>query len=318
MNAAGDPGGEEDARLERMIGDALRGEPLDELRLARMRSTVHGEWRATIAAQGQVRRRPWVGVAAAAVLLAAIVVGWLAMRPAEVFGVLQGPLADSGLADARLRVGARFQVRSSLLVALQAGGLLRAQPGSELALESAGEVRLLRGTVFLDAQGRAPSMALRVDTPAGVVRHLGTQFEVAIVDDKVRVRVREGSVSVRGDLRVGEGEQLTLGPGGEARREPFATYDSGWRWVESPLADVPVDGRSLAFLLQWVARDTGRKLEFSDERSATLAGETILHGSVTGLAPELALRAMLATTSLEADIRADRIVVRARAQATRG
>jgi len=317
MSALGDGDRGDDAGVDGTLGHALRGVALDEVSLARMRSAVHAEWRASIEERKPVAMRLWPGVAAAALILAALWTGWLAVRPAEIFGLLQGPLAGSGPGDARLRVGAHLDARSNLLVSLQAGGLLRAREGSALDLVGPGEVRLLRGAVYVDAQGRSHSSPIRVDTPAGVVRHMGTQFEVAVVGNQVRVRVREGIVSVRDDLRVGEGEQLTVEPGGSVLRESFAPYDSAWRWVETPAADVPVDGRSLAFLLRWVARDTGRKLEFADVHSATIADDTILHGSVAGLAPELALRAMLATTSLEADVQVDRIVVRARAPVPR-
>jgi ferric-dicitrate binding protein FerR (iron transport regulator) len=318
MSAPGNGFRGDDAGVEKALDDALRGAPLDEVSLARMRSAVHAEWRASIEGHRPVASRRWPGVAAAALILVVLWAGWLAVRPTEVFGVLQGPPEARGQGDARLRVGAHMEARSSLLVSLQSGGLLRARAGSILELVGSGEVRLLRGAVYVDAQGRSPSTPIRVDTPAGVVRHSGTQFEVAMVGNQVRVRVREGSVSVRGDLRVTVGEQLTIGPGGAAQREPFAPYDSEWRWVEAAVVDVPVEGRSLASLLHWVARDTGRKLEFADVRSAAIADDTILHGSVAGLAPELALRAMLATTSLEADVQVDRIVVRARTPAPRG
>lgn len=317
MNLPGDSGRGNERELEEMLANALRGATLDEVSLGRMRSAVHLEWRASLVARIPARKRHWPGIAAASLILAAIWCGWLALRPAEVFGVLQSPLANSNFTDVRLRVGSHVEARSGLLIALQGGGLLRARVGSALDILAAGEVRLLRGAVYVDAQNRRPLAAIRVDTPVGAVRHVGTQFEVALIGNHVRVRVREGSVSVGDGLRVDSGEQLTVAPGGLAQRAPIAPYDGEWQWAEVPVADVLVEGRSLAYLLHWVARETGRKLEFADVPSADIAKDTILHGSVAGLAPELALRAMLATTSLEADVKVDRIVVRTSAPATR-
>ena len=90
----------------------------------------------------------------------------------------------------------------------------------------------------------------------------------------------------------------------------LAPSDPVWAWVQTPGGQFQVDGHSALDLLHQVARETGRRLEFADEHANQLASGTVLHGSIRGLAPDVALRALLATTSLAADVQADRITVR--------
>ncbi len=61
--------------------------------------------------------------------------------------------------------------------------------------------------------------------------------------------------------------------------------------------------------LGWVARETGRHVEFADNRAREVAGRTLLHGSVHGLAPLAALQQVLSTTSLRYEVRDDVIRV---------
>ncbi len=312
MSAPRGPDVQDDEALDQLLSDSLRGVAMGELSHARMRATVQAEWRQSVVATRRSHWQRWLPAAAAILAVAMAWTGWLVLRPAEVFGDLQASMGDP-----RLRVGQHFEVQSNLLVALRGGGQLRARQGSTLELVAQGTVRLVSGVVYIDAQGRPSTDPLRVLTPQGLVQHVGTQFEVAIMTDGVRVRVREGSVRLRDALRVDAGEQVILTSDGTTQRASFAPYDNEWRWLATPVADVAVDGRNLSYLLRWVARETGRRLEFADERSSALADTTILHGSVAGLEPDLALRAMLATTTLQADVLVDRIVVHSRDVATR-
>jgi hypothetical protein len=72
-----------------------------------------------------------------------------------------------------------------------------------------------------------------------------------------------------------------------------------------------VDGQPATVLLRWVARATGRQLEFANEHAQQLAERTVLHGTIGDLSPALAVRAVLATTSLSAEIGASTIRVMA-------
>jgi hypothetical protein len=317
----------DDGKVELLLRNSLRRTGLDSAALARMRSTVEAEWRAGLAAPPQTRsarmmHARWWGAAAAAMAASALLISWLLLQPAVVFGVIQSPSPEGqqisriGHTDARisvdpvLRVGEHIQAQSNVLLRLGSGALMRLKSGSALDLTSPAEVRLTQGAVYVDADPREGRSPLRVLTPAGIVEHLGTQYEVALLDDQVRVRVREGAVRLGDLLKIEAGEELTRKANGAVQRRELPAYDSEWAWVQSPVAGLDIEGRNLEFLLRWVARETGRRLEFADAQVSRLATNTVLHGSIAGLGPELALHAMLATTSVQVDMGIDRILVR--------
>ena len=62
-------------------------------------------------------------------------------------------------------------------------------------------------------------------------------------------------------------------------------------------------------MLTWVARETGRHIEFADEKARQIAGQTRLHGSIHGLAPLDALDQVMSTTSLHFEMHDDVIRV---------
>lgn len=81
--------------------------------------------------------------------------------------------------------------------------------------------------------------------------------------------------------------------------------DVYWEWVHA-VAPVPlVDGRPLAVLLDWVARETGRPLRYASPTIREQAMNTVLHGRIRDLAPLEALEVMLATTDLDYALLAD-------------
>ena len=55
----------------------------------------------------------------------------------------------------------------------------------------------------------------------------------------------------------------------------------------------------MSFLLDWVARETGKEVRFAEPALVRKANTTILHGDIGDLAPLDALALMLATTDLE-------------------
>lgn len=211
------------------------------------------------------------------------------------------PLGASGetvTAGARLRSGAEGRAGLSLVD----GTSLRLDASTELSFERAGRIRLARGAVYLDTGSRpAASRHVEVVTPAGVVWDVGTQFEVRYEDDALTLRIREGRVVLDRDGGETEGlagEQLTLDAAGRLERTAFSPFDPGWRWVQA-VAPLPYqDTLTVHELLEWVARETGREVHFSEPGLATRASRTILHGNPQRLLPMEALAVMLETTDL--------------------
>jgi hypothetical protein len=192
---------------------------------------------------------------------------------------------------------------------LEDGTSLRLDQTSEISFDGAGRVRLARGVVYIDT-GSDPGPARRVEvvTPAGVVWDVGTQFEVRYRADTLTLRVREGRVILEreaDEIQGVAGEQVRLDRDGRVERTAFSPFDAEWRWVQA-VAPLPYeDTLTVHELLEWVARETGREVHFSEPGLATRASRTILHGNPHRLLPMEALAVMLATTDLTYTVAAD-------------
>lgn len=199
-------------------------------------------------------------------------------------------------AEIRTRAGSRAGIL------LSNGISLRLAEATEVALESEARLRVIAGKVYVDTGPMGAKNGIEVVTEAGTAVDVGTQFEVSYTDGEYRLRVREGRVLLRhdaGEVDGQAGEQLKILPGGELERTRIEHNDPGWDWVES-LAPAPdIDRQPVTVLLTWVARETGRTLQFASPDIERKAGTTILHGNIRHLQPLEALSVMLATTDLE-------------------
>ena len=218
--------------------------------------------------------------------------------------------------DRRLEGGDRIRTRAGgrLALALAGGESLRIASSTELAIHGARDYELREGTVYLDGMGSVGT-GIRIATPVGTARDVGTQYELHVSGGALRLRVREGRVEIEraGSPLVGSaGEQVDIGVLGDVHRAAIAADDPAWHWAEA-LAPAPdIDGRPASVLLEWVARETGRKLSYADAAVRQRAESVVLHGNIRHLAPLEALDVMLATTDLECVVAGDTMEIRAR------
>lgn len=178
---------------------------------------------------------------------------------------------------------------------------LRLAEDTQVSVESASRIHLRSGKVYVDTGVRG-NARVQVVTDAGVASDVGTQFEIQYRQQVYRLRVREGAVQLqRGatNLRSAAGEQLSIDVNGAITRTPVAASDTGWQWTQGLTSAPDIDNQPLTVLLDWVARETGRAIRFSNAETERRARRTILHGNIQLLAPLDALSVMLATTDLE-------------------
>jgi ferric-dicitrate binding protein FerR (iron transport regulator) len=317
-----------DDAVARLLQGALRQPALAEQSMERLRMALENERQAQLLRSQRARTRRWTGLLAACLCAVAVLGWWSLGLSAPVIGtvvpeytaglVVSGPrgLLRAALGQQTLRAGQSVEARDNTALRLAGGGSLRLKAGSALTFIAVGELELRRGAVYVDFDPALARTALAIRTPHGVIRHLGTQYEVALLPAQLRLRVREGVVEVQGYTvaRAQAGEQLTMDSSGAQQRHAIARHGADWAWVESLAGDFAAEGRNVGQLLHWVARETGRRIDFADEHVEQLVGQTILHGSIRGLAPDVALRAILATTTLAADVRGEVIAVRSAAQ----
>ncbi|MEZ5514529.1 MAG: FecR family protein [Steroidobacteraceae bacterium] len=306
---------------EQALRRGLHAEPLSPAAMQRIRAATEAEWRA--ATRVQRKRSPWLPMAAAATLaMAAIGAGWWVVSDgARVDGAVFGQLerttgaVNESLSFGRvrpiaagspLRAGQRLQVVGNALVNLPGGGTLRLASATSLQILGAETARLERGVVYVDIPPQSSANAdFAIATDAGEFAHLGTQFEVAVQGERTQLRVREGEVAWRrGELetRAVAGTSLLIEGDGRSTRQSIATTGRDWAWAEALAPDFDIENRPLAEFLQWVARETGRRLVIADAATEKRIAATILHGSIQGLTSLEALSTVMQTTALHFDL----------------
>ena len=153
-----------------------------------------------------------------------------------------------------------------------------------------------RGAVYVDS---AAGSAVEVRTVYGVVREIGTQFEVRLLEAEdvaengavLRVRVREGEIEIeskRGNQQQhagAVGEEVILYGDGKVERREVAIHGAEWDWASDLASSVELEGWSLARFVTWLGREGGWEIRYEAPAIEEQAQAITLHGSSRGLAP---------------------------------
>jgi ferric-dicitrate binding protein FerR (iron transport regulator) len=305
---------------EKVLRENLHVTALSPEALARIRRATEAEWRAQVGP----RRRSWIPHAAAATIL--LIAGFGAWqlwgRDAASGGAAVARLAraeGSGVVElhtlwrdtpvgigAELRAGSQFIARGATLLALHGGGNVRVAPDTRFEVMSQDSVRLGRGEIYVDIPpGQHASASFTAITGAGEFRHVGTQFSIAVKDGATRLRVREGRVQwhgVDGDSTVPAGTEVLIGRDSHVSRSAIASSGEHWMWIDAMAPEIDIEDRPLGEFLGWVARETGRQIVYADDNTRRQVAAIRMHGSVRGLAPLQALKAVMASTSLRFEL----------------
>lgn len=193
---------------------------------------------------------------------------------------------------------------------LAGGASVRLDTHSRMRLESPTRLVLERGAVYVDGAG---AIDVEVQTSLGVVRDIGTQFEVRLVEDEstdggepsLRIRVREGRVELRPEGFAGDqlpqasvGEEIVLRADGDMERANVPIHGPDWDWVMSVAKLPEVDGQPVETLLHWIVREGGWQLEYSDSKAETSAETVTLHGDLSDLQPLAAVELALGSSGM--------------------
>jgi len=310
----------EDATLGALLRAAGKREapPADFAR--ELRAALQDEWQAGVEQRRQ-RRRAWQfgGAAAAAVAVMGVAVSlWLAtpddIAVARIVQV-EGDAVSPTAAISDLLPGARVATGAGSRVALVlAGGVaVRLDEDTEVRVDRADSLAVSRGAVYIDADTKGASAPLQVQTPYGSVRHLGTQYEVRLLDDALSVSVREGRIALDRDdasLQGSAGERLLVSSAGNVQRGRIATDAPAWDWIAGVTPPFEIDNRPLPEFLAWAGRELGREVVFATPAAEAQAGQVVLRGSVAGLTPDQAVDAVLVSTTLRAERGPGRLTIR--------
>jgi ferric-dicitrate binding protein FerR (iron transport regulator) len=317
--------------IERVLKAAGRREPVPAAIERAAREHLRREWRALVGERQGARRRN-TALAMAASMAAAVVGLWLVgsqsslgAGPVGTVSVAQDDVRVRGgwlkgwepaAAGLALKAGQSIETGSGGRAGLAVPGIasVRLDHGTRLRLAAADRLVIERGAIYVDAGRERPGESrLLVETPVGIVRHVGTQYEVRVDGPAVRLRVREGRVEWRsrsGAVEHGQaGEQITIAANGDVARQPSPGYGDTWDWIGSTTPAMDIEGLPLAQFLAWAGRELGREVVFATPGVRQEAASIVVHGSVAGLSPREALEAVLATTSVRGALDEGQIVI---------
>lgn len=273
-------------------------------RAARVRAHVHAAWQS----DGERRRfrRRRIVLAITRGLVAAAVIIIVVARPERlsdsvvpVATVVRAEGDAPVIEGARIGRGDEISTGRGARVALRrVVSSIRLDEHSHARFVSYGTIELIAGAIYVDSAGVEDP--IDIVTPSGSITDIGTQFEVRILPQSVRVRVRTGMVQARREdesIKVGPQSELTLSStGSEIRALP--PYGPEWDWAARLAPPFNIDGQRLSAFLSYLARENGWTLHYADAGVQRLARSTLLHGSVEGLDAKAALGVALTIAQL--------------------
>ena len=305
-----------DERISHLLELAGPRSEADPDRMARVRNAVAVQWRQTV---GRRRRARWAWSAAAVAASLMLAFGasltvWTAPPDpvaAESVGTLERVFGSAQMSENGHFMPATIAMPIStvstlesgpdgrLAIRLTTGHSVRLDVDSTLRFDSPTRLVLERGAVYVSSDQASEPVV--VATPLGLVHEIGTQFEVRLREEAIRIRVRDGAVSLDGPdgaIEASAGAQIEVARDGQVARSVVDRHDTDWSWIldVSPIFDL--EGRHLDELLAWVRSETGWVVTFDEVAIARDAPGIELHGSIENLTPVQALVAVLPTCGL--------------------
>jgi ferric-dicitrate binding protein FerR (iron transport regulator) len=269
--------------------------PLPPEELADLRAVASTAWQRMVAAERRKRRRR-MAYAAAAALVLGVAASWIWLRstappapPGVVAVVESGP-------PAALPIGATYTAVEPVALRMATGESVRLERGTRLRFVSSSRLELVDGALYLDSGATGSAADIEVRTALGLVREIGTQYEVRYGEDSVTVGVREGRVRFEHGAAssvVERGEQLRVRRDGTVVRGSVAPCGPEWSWASALAPALEIEGVTLAAYLEWIARETGCAVTYADDELARSAATIELHGSIAGFTPEESLEVVL-------------------------
>jgi ferric-dicitrate binding protein FerR (iron transport regulator) len=305
-----------DSTIEKLIKLAgERDRPTPE-GMERARLAAHESWRRTIGQHPLARRRHWLrpvlGFALAAGVAAIGLLVWiqrpqpapeLVARIATLTGgatLLEVHGETLARVDLPIHPGETLATHEGRVALIFGDSLsLRIDRHTRLRFDSSAQITLLEGALYVDSGGINAVQKLRIETPAGVVRHVGTQFQVRVAGDTTRVRVREGRVQLaRGTdtTDIATGDELRIVGDEFSWQHALPSFGSEWEWSATIAPPLVIENRPLAEFLAWMAREHGWQIRYDEQTLQQRTHEIRLHGSLDVLGSEAMLeRVMLVT-----------------------
>ncbi len=297
-------------------------QPPEDMR-DRVKAQVEATWQETV--QARQARKKYPAFAAAAVITLAIAVGWMNTKEPISQPVIAS--LDSSQHSIQLSTdgtqwsatesptiveGAYIQAMETASLSLSNTLNVRMKPQTVVQLTSLDELRLISGEIYLDSYDKPDQDRFSVITEFGIAEDIGTQFSVATNNNGWHIQVREGEVLVKDDstkLRLEEEERVEINALNEVARQTLPDHHDSWQWVESSRPSYEIEGKTVDTYLNWVARETGRDLQYNTDEAKRSAETTLLHGSISGLTARRSIDAVLPATNFELMTSSENVII---------
>ena len=307
-----------DRSIETLIRLAGEREMPSEAAMARARSAAEESWQRMLGASPS-RPRWRMPLAFAATLALVTFAAWFwtqreAVPPATVVARIVAVSGASSLqsGETEIAVARDAEVMSGSTLATGQGRVaasfaeavsLRIDENTRLRVDGRDHVTLLQGALYVDSGGLGPGPPLTITTPAGEVRHVGTQFQVRVAGDTTRILVREGRVALRrgaddATRMVAAGDALEVQGNDERWQHGLAAYGEQWEWAARVSGTLAIEDRPLSEFLAWIAREHGWQIHYADESLQQRTLDIRLHGSLEGLATDAMLERVSLVTGI--------------------
>jgi ferric-dicitrate binding protein FerR (iron transport regulator) len=271
---------------------------------ARVRANVHEAWRNEVGAGRTRSRFIWTLPLAAAIATAVILtINRTSSEPEQPWVVARIERVTGNAPQ--LTAGAAVNARSTITTAaaraafrLADGTSIRIDEQSRVRFDTPHRIALESGALYVDAK----HSGIRIETPFGIVRDVGTRFEVRVTADKARIRVRDGEIAVA-NHHARRGEQLDVMRNGDVATTDVPPFGGDWRWLMDLSPRFQLEGARVAEFLAWVSAESGMEVRYDSQATAHHAAETTMHGSVGDLRADVAADAILPTARMRASIR---------------
>lgn len=316
---------DEVGRLINLVGAR---EAVEDERLERARQNVRAHWEQVVAEQrinSRPRRLNIIAMAASVVVVvgAAYLLWNLSYTPptyslASVDRVLGEVLIADELVGKGSAVSANTEIvtgsDSRIALRMSGGQSLRIDTASRVILHTTNHVSLETGAVYIDTATVTDEQPLRVSTPLGTAKDIGTQFQVRVTAGMLVVGVRQGLVEVsqpgKQNLSINKGYYVELDTSGESGEQPLQADDPDWDWIETITPEFEIQNASLEQYLQWYARESGLNLVWADKESESKAKAALLVGSVAGTSLDESLMLVKQVAPFEHKISLDSLWVK--------
>lgn len=313
----------DEQKLEELVRKAGRRPPLPEDVKARLENSFRKEL--NMVRGKALRRRVQIvtGIAASIILAVALIVSNnQESEPAQIASVERNKGQTFWRNDERsgpLRPGDQIQpndvVRTSEgWLAITPNGLdidIRLNRMTEVKFLDRGTVRLIKGSLYIDAGPAAKHQPFRILTDGIAIEHVGTQYLVSSGDGEISIAVREGEVIievenqlVRSNASNNTGQLTIIDEFHQFTTTSILTHGQYWDWASKVAPDINTDGMPLNHFLEWVARESGMTIVYSsaDIRDGA-SNDVILKGSIPTEDVMVALQMAMPLTPYRASVR---------------